>query len=223
MLMLVVTIIIAAVVSGFAGDLAGTQEKAPTAVIETHIRSDGGSVGSFYMQVKSVSEAIPTSDLKLTTSWSTTEKSASETIDGTTYSKGDTIKKTTSILPYSGTPNTNYTTSNGMGNDYTMHSPIGWGSGVSEVIPSGTMNYQESQYWGNYALTASTYTSHSLSAPGGAVINNATGTASEGIDSMDAILGKGWWNLRAGDIVNVQLIHTPSGSLIYNQKVVVEA
>lgn len=231
MLMLVVTIIIAAVVSGFAGDLAGTQEKAPTVVMNTHIRSDGSSAGAFFMQVKSVSEAIPTSDLKLTTSWSTTEKNDEETLQNyglnvagnTTYQKGDTIKKTTTILPYSGSPNTAYTTKKGTGTYYAMYSPIGFGSGVSEVLSGSTMGYKESQYWGKYALTTGTYISHTLSAPNGEVYPGSESPYTYGYDSMDAILGKGWWNLRPGDVVTVQLTHTPSGSLIYNEKVVVEA
>ena len=69
MLMLVVTIIIAAVVSAFAGGLATTTGKAPTLAMDTVIQNDGTALNSFYsFTVQSVSDPIPTSDLKITTS-----------------------------------------------------------------------------------------------------------------------------------------------------------
>jgi len=41
-------------------------------------------------------------------------------------------------------------------------------------------------------------------------------------DSMQGVLGCGWENLRAGDVVNVKIIHTPSGKTIFNKDVVVK-
>lgn len=41
-------------------------------------------------------------------------------------------------------------------------------------------------------------------------------------DSMQAVLGCGWENLRGGDVVNVKVIHTPSGKTIFNKDVVVK-
>jgi len=64
MLMLVVTIIIAAVVSGFAGGLTATQKATPSASIKTVIDADDLS---FSMKVLSVSEPIDTAELKLVT------------------------------------------------------------------------------------------------------------------------------------------------------------
>jgi len=41
-------------------------------------------------------------------------------------------------------------------------------------------------------------------------------------DPMTAVLGQGWEDLRAGDIVSVSVIHTPTGRTIWSQDVVVE-
>jgi len=70
MLMLVVTIIIAAVVSGFAGGLmgGGSNQKTPTLSMNVKIQNSTSST-SFSATVLSISEPIPTSKLKVSTSW----------------------------------------------------------------------------------------------------------------------------------------------------------
>ncbi|WP_248535609.1 type IV pilin N-terminal domain-containing protein [Methanoculleus sp. 7T] len=74
--MLVVTIIIAAVVSGFAGGLIGEgSQKAPSLTMDVAIANSGSYRGSeFSATVLGVSEPIPTKDLKILTSWETTVK-----------------------------------------------------------------------------------------------------------------------------------------------------
>jgi hypothetical protein len=39
---------------------------------------------------------------------------------------------------------------------------------------------------------------------------------------MQAILGTNWNVLRPGDIVNVRIMHVPSGTMLYNSPVTVE-
>jgi len=84
MLMLVVTIIIAAVVSGMAGGLASTTKTAPQLTMDVTIKDTGSADGSSYVlfDVKSVSEPIPTKNLKITTMWAL----SNGTIGGTTLS-----------------------------------------------------------------------------------------------------------------------------------------
>ncbi len=48
------------------------------------------------------------------------------------------------------------------------------------------------------------------------------GPGQGGVDAMMAILGTNWNVLRPGDIVNVRILHIPSGKLIYDGKVTVE-
>jgi len=75
MLMLVVTIIIAAVVSGFAGGLMGNTQKPPTASIDVKVVNTGSAATSgFYANVLGTSQPIPSRDLKIITSWQTVIK-----------------------------------------------------------------------------------------------------------------------------------------------------
>jgi len=218
MLMLVVTIIVAAVVSAFAGGLASGEQKAPQITAETTIKNTGYYYGSsFNMVVTSVSEPIPSKDIKIMTSWSA--------------SNG--VRNATTVLP--GTKNTNY-------GDTNLVAPWGYGAGITEF---GMFNTKEpEQDFGNYTLTAGTvmraYPSGSwgpYSVPsvyGGYgpgpdptyVYVNKTGTdgytIGEDCDGMQAILGYDWNNLRMGDVVNVKLVHTPTGKVIYDTDVTVE-
>jgi archaeal type IV pilus assembly protein PilA len=77
MLMLVVVIIIAAVVSGFSGGLIGqsSSQKAPTLNMDVKIINSGSYRSTeLSATVNGVSEPIPTKDLKIITSWTTTIK-----------------------------------------------------------------------------------------------------------------------------------------------------
>lgn len=213
MLMLVVTIIIAAVVSGFAGGLAGTQEKAPAASFECRISNSGAwGTSTFDLLCKSTDIPIPTKDLKLVTEW--------------TMENG-TVIRTVTTGP-STIPNTAY-------GSYSYHSPLGFGPGVGDTAFSG--GYKLDQYFGNYTLMAGT-SMHNVAAgwsssTGGYGISPDTryqysagtynlGPGQGGIDAMMAILGSNWYLLRGGDIVQVQLIHLPSQKVIYDEEVIVE-
>lgn len=86
MLMLVVTIIIAAVVSGFAGGLATGTTKAPQLSMDAKIVNSGYWQSSYFKaEVTGVEEPIDTADLKIVTSWT------KALINGTTISSGAEI------------------------------------------------------------------------------------------------------------------------------------
>ena len=76
MLMLTVTIILAAIISGMTGGIAQTQKKPPQLVFEASLVNNGTvSEGSFFdLQVISVSESIPTRELKMQTDWEDTKR-----------------------------------------------------------------------------------------------------------------------------------------------------
>ena len=68
MLMLVVTIIIAAVVSAFAGSTVSGTQKAPSASLEIHVKNGGSDSNSYFsMKVLGVSNPISTKNLELIT------------------------------------------------------------------------------------------------------------------------------------------------------------
>jgi FlaG/FlaF family flagellin (archaellin) len=223
MLMLVVTIIIAAVVSGFAGGLMGGSEKAPAASFKTVIKNGGGWGNSMFdIRVLATDQGIPTKDIKIVTSW--------KSKDG--YSNTTTITGPVSA----GAENT--WTDNGA---RRYHGPIGHGEGIPR--PDGTSEYTGApmagtywpgQHFGNYTLVAGT-SMHS--SPGGGMTTGTSGgygnptlyqygygtsfSATDN-DAMMAVLGWDWFHLRAGDVVNVKIIHLPSQKVIYDEGIVVE-
>jgi FlaG/FlaF family flagellin (archaellin) len=222
MLMLVVTIIIAAVVSGFAGELVGSTESAPSITMDVEIKNTGlVSTSAFKATVLSVSEPIPTSDLRLTTRWTASNKSNT-----------------------SADPITRVTVSDGSDNVFGWEAgwmlnvaaaPWGYGTGIEEVN-TGNPNKDDQQF-GNYALSSGTVMK-AYPAGGSGGWAGTAGDSGYGIstpyeytdwvyssgtlvDGMQAVLGKDWENLRTGDVVTVTLTHVPTGRNIYTKDVVV--
>jgi len=71
MLMLTVTLILAAIISGFTGGIAKTQAKPPQLLFEASMVHDSNDESNSFLDIRiiSVSEGIPTKDLKLQTEW----------------------------------------------------------------------------------------------------------------------------------------------------------
>jgi len=236
--MLVVTIIIAAVVSGFAGGLAGTNaKKTPTLSMDIKITNSGDWKGSgFAATVTGESEPISTKDLKVVTSWSTTSRS-----DGSTIKNGSTI--------VAGTGNVNYNPPNSDNGQILFSkaaiAPYGYGQGVSDLqnISSPFMQATAgTQSFGNYSLVVGTTMSATPAGYGSGSVINGNGVSDSGgygvvtkytytaaggytpltnVDPMEAILGKKWENLKTGDVVTVKLIHVPTGKPIFQKDVTV--
>ena len=194
MLMLVVTIIIAAVVSGFAGGLASGKEKAPQVSLETHIRLNGGMSGvDPSMIIKHLGgDPINTKNTKLVTSW------ANETGDYHVASTVAAVYNTTTATYDESSLNTN------SGGSAAFNEPY-------LVVPGIWPSSDNSIWFGNYIMRA------------GDVIkvdsNLATGEYGNTVDKpiiKDADL------LTGNEIVNVKLIDLISGSTIYDKNVVVE-
>jgi archaeal type IV pilus assembly protein PilA len=229
MLMLVVTIIIAAVVSGFAGGLIGSNnQKSPTLAMDVKIANSGSWIGSgFSAFVTGVSEPIQTKDLKLVTSWKTTNRETGAAIMGGNISKANVA---------------NFDCYIGMktSNRRQVPAPFGHGTGVAGIQDTTNMANYTQQHFGNYSLIVGTnmeampYGSTSGTAIGGAVGTSDSGgygvttpyTYTAGgsyttdmIDATTAILGRGWENLRTGDIVTVRVVYVPTGSTIFNKDI----
>lgn len=198
MLMIVVTVILAAAVSGYAGGLTGNMKKAPQLTMEVSITNDGYSKGSgVFFDILSVSEPIPTKDIKIITSWS-----------------NDTGINGATVTAFDGT---NYNTRISTSSYY--HAPLGFGEGVN----SPTQSYMGStrplaQQFGSYTLIPGTTMK---SSPTQAYSGGSYGTFT-GTDAMQAIFGKFWYELSPGDIVNVQIVHIPSSKVIFEKNVGVQ-
>jgi len=240
MLMLVVVIIIAAIVSGFSGGLiGGNTQKNPTLTMDVKIANSGSWTSSgFSATVTGVSEPIPSSDLKIITSWKTRMKNnggvandaLSQTANGTLFTGGNTTVGGIANV-YVIEPDTGDT-------DYSI-APYGFGiptvAGQAAVPQSLETPYKYTdQQFGNYTLTPGI----SLSARPYGSMGDGTGdayTSGYGIknsyayttdskqysDPMQAVLGYGWEELRAGDIVTVKVIHVPSGKTVFTKDVAV--
>ncbi len=214
MLMLIVTIIIAAVVSGFAGTLISGQDKAPTITADAKIVNAGYYYPSiFQIRITGVSDPVPTRDVKIVTTWTSSQ----------TGEKNQTV-----VMP--NVPNQHY-------GSYNYPAPLGSGPGVENFK---MVNERDpAQYFGNYTLVAGTsifaypagaWGPYSTAAYGGygpvtPTYNYTTGTGyiyGTDVDDVQAVLGYNWNATRPGDIVNVKLIHIPTGKTIFEKDVPVE-
>jgi len=241
MLMLVVTIIIAAVVSGFSGGLIGDGSKsAPSLTMDVRISNTGTWVGSgFSATVTGVSELIPTKDVEIATSWKTKMKNNLGTANEelSQYSNG-------TIIPGGNT------SVGGVVNVYEPRPPdpgrslsiAPYGFGFSTVGQAAVTGSSEKpctipeRQFGNYTLSPGV----SLSAKPYGSMQDGTGKGyTDGYgadygyaysnspvytgicDPMQAVLGYGWEQLRSGDIVTVKVIHVPSGRTIMTKDVAV--
>lgn len=222
MLMLVVTIIIAAVVSAFAGGLATQKEKAPQASLETHITwisaasSMTGTAGPQFTMKHMGGDPINTRYIKLVTSWAN--------------ATGEYNSQST-VAPVWGSSLETYTDAHSPGtSNYTLSSlntkELAW-DGVSMqyynapylVIPgsfptgTGFADNDTVQWFGNYVFKAGDIMKADLdnTVPGsGTVMNQATPIIKYGT------------LLTRNDIVNVKLIDLKSGTTIYDKDLSVE-
>ncbi|MDO9523035.1 MAG: type IV pilin N-terminal domain-containing protein [Methanocorpusculum sp.] len=220
MLMLVVTIIIAAVVATFAGGLMGSAEVTPTAVINTQIKSidsstgvSSGGWGLFSMEVISTTSPIYTKDLKLVTSYNVSSR------DDPTVMVGNitTVTGTGNNTNYTGYYKSNATT-------YVYNSPLGYGPGISGTAKTYGQ-YATTQWFGNYTLTAGTYMQNTGASSWDSSYPTTVAEFIEHenkVNALGAILGSNWVNLKPGDEVSVNLIYVPTGGVIYSGTVVVQ-
>jgi FlaG/FlaF family flagellin (archaellin) len=212
MLMLVVTIIIAAVVSAFAGSLSAPQQKAPQISAETTIANTGYYYGSqFTMVIHGVSDPIPSRDLRIVTSWKANNGVKNSTVvlpDSNNYHVGTGRYS----VPFATGPGIENYGINGARTPDVQFGNYSLSSGtVLRVFPAGLWGPTQTASQGGYGPDTATY----------AYVSGTGYSYGTDIDGMQAVLGIDWFNLREGDIVNVKMIHTPSGKVILDQDVAV--
>ncbi|WP_048150404.1 type IV pilin N-terminal domain-containing protein [Methanolacinia paynteri] len=196
MLMLVVTIILAAVVSAFAGGMGGDMEKAPQAVLDVEIKyaDMGMNVGidssnfGYITSFEQVSgEPIPTKDLEIITYY--------------TNISGDTYKHEQS--PSSDTY------------DIYTGSPLYEGYGITRVPYLNDLSVgwasNEKVWFGNFVLTT-----------GDIMTAGTTQATAELLGIGDGSGGIADPDFGVGSIVDVKIKHVPSGNFIYNKEVIVQ-
>ena len=183
MLMLVVTIIIAAVVSGFAGGLTGNTKVAPTASINVEFVQDDGGMGPAYVEDKIVFEhlsgdSIPTKDIEIITYYTLT--------NGT-------------VIKHAQTPASD-------GNDL-------YGYGTYTRVPF--INDMSLGYSGNNpAKDFGNYTWKT-----GDILSSGSDVGTSAILGFD--ITDSDYEFVSGKVVDVKILHTPSGKFIYDKEVIV--
>ena len=72
-------------------------------------------------------------------------------------------------------------------------------------------------------ITPYSYLNDTSKATGTTGIMNQVGSQSSTgkMDAMQAMLGHGWQNLRAGDIVQISVVYVPTGKVILSKNVAV--
>jgi len=183
MLMLVVTIIIAAVVSAFAGGLSSGTEKAPQASINVKFLEDDGGMGPAYVETKMVFEhlsgdSMPTKDLNIVTYY--------------THPNTTVIKHIQSV--------------SSVATDL-------YGSGKLTRVP--LLNDMALGYSGsNPAKDFGNFTWKT-----GDVLSSGSGAGTSAILGFD--ITDDDYKFVSGSVVDVKILHTPSGKYILDKEVVV--
>ena len=245
LLMLVVTIIIAAVVCAFAGVLARDQEPSPSVSMDVTIKNGGGWANSYFKaDVLSAREPIDTSKLKFITSWTTISITKTDyTTPGGTVEKrnaGDPISGGATVVNAGNESNVFGWVGGGFGNNTYYADGNGtapWGYGMGILEPNAGKPNAVTQQFGRYAITGGTIMkAYPAGQSGGFGYQSDTsgyGVATpyeytgwkyvkeSKVDGMQAVLGENWEHLRSGDQVRVKLVYIPTGAIIYDKHVVV--
>lgn len=205
MLMLVVTIIVAAVVSGFAAGLGDTAQKAPSATYQFDIDASGFSTKytGYPVELRVLAgDTIPSEDLQIITEYTVPEKFRGKDLaDG-----GKVIRHIMdgSIPPFKeGTTTANSAARVDTG--IAGYPFVPQTTGYTQTLFPPTNNFQNTQYFGicNFEINCI----YKFSEP----------TQFFGFDIYDPQYGFG-----EGSIVHITVVHKPSHSAIFDKDVVVK-
>jgi hypothetical protein len=220
MLMLVVTIIIAAVVSGFAGGLVGNTQAAPNAVFDVEIKALGNAGAmlpwgsGYYTPILTIEElsgeSIPTKDLSITMMYTNNSGALfSGTLNGEASVTGELGWASFGLNQACGVL---YINDQSRFTDSTVVDKGGasssWFGNTSAILMPGDILVTAAGFCGNYN-------------------DNSSAASPHGNPSMNYLLGCDVLDQRevggfgTGSIVTVKIVHTPSGKIVYNKDVIV--
>ena len=207
MLMLVVTIIIAATVSAFAGGLVGTADKAPQAAFEVKIslmHQDWGGIDRTMTISHLGGDPIDTARLKIITSW--TNKTAN--IDNYRETTPLPSSETPYVWTYKGIQHSvNLSVTNADVNGTTIyHEPY-------FVIPNLLPSEDGAIWFGNYIL----HSGEVMKVQGS--LDDASWYNANGYAEHSVI--KNSMQLTGRDVVNVKFVDIPTGQIIFNKDIYV--
>jgi len=240
MLMLVVTIILAAVVNSFAGGLAGTQKKAPQASFAVEIRSKETTGSAPELVIKHLGgDPVPTKNVKLITKWYNETTGKWEIAETTAPVFDASVSNCYIMDPDTGTCyawtnytnlNTNYTVryyyaagDTWYNTTFKYNSPYLVAPGDTPADGSGK---EEELWFGNYVMQKGDVIKAQYSLiPANATIKEDYGGGSYAIIEAGPDQRPPIWNatyLKPGDIVIVELIDLTTNNKIFSKEVVVQ-
>jgi len=193
MLMLSVTVIIAAIVSAAAGGLSGTEKQAPSAILKVHFYDNrsygGGTFSSDTMTIEQVSgNPLQTKDLSISTYFRNSSGMIKGSLMGEKYVEVGSQNCGVLFInnmdrfgdPRQSTDTTGYQS---------------WFGNSSAVLMAGDVLVTPAQYFGS-----------------------ADNRAINSILNIDTATDKDY---RAGAVINTKIVHIPSGQVIFDKDVVV--
>ncbi|MDO9325892.1 MAG: type IV pilin N-terminal domain-containing protein [Methanoregula sp.] len=203
MLMLSVTVIIAAIVSAAAGGLSGSEKKSPSAILEVHFY-DNRSYGSFSthaMTIEHISgNALQTKDLSLTTYY---RNESGQMIKGFLLGEkavqGDSAWSDFGTGTYSGALFINDQDRFGSPLRGSESGYKSWFGNASAVLMAGDVLVTPAQFCGQSAPHKNSGLNSILN-----------------FDTTDPANG-----YRTGAVITVKIVHIPSGQVIFDKDVVV--
>jgi archaeal type IV pilus assembly protein PilA len=222
MLMLAVTIMIAAIVSATAGNFSNTEKKAPSAILDVSIYAakDYGSFSTPTMIIRHVSgNVLQTKDLQIVTYY---------TVPGTGNISRGSLMGETAVQGESGWSDFSESDQcgalfindeNRFGSDTVQSSSSGhgnWFGNSSAVFKPGDILVTPAQYCGNSGDAKDSASSNLHRNPGmEKLFPNVIFIEGNGSN------GKPTGQFPAGNVVSVKIIHTPSGQIIFDKDVVI--
>jgi hypothetical protein len=251
LMIVVVVIIAAVVAGYAGGLAGNPTKKVPSIMLDVKVVNTGFwySESGFFATVSSISRPIPTKELKIVTSWSVVNKTTGELEPGgsTVVPSVTNINHNVCVggggsgggwilYPNDGKPST---------------APFGTGTGVRGLNEGNTVpGYYRSEQFGEYTLEPGTgmsatanhcqckcvlssvgYCPNNYGPPDDCGISTAAAYGGGGhqyiypdpsiIDPATAVLGQGWNDLRAGDTVNVKVIHLPTNAILFDKNILV--
>jgi len=232
MLMLVVTIVLAAVVSSYAGGLAGTQQKAPQASFDVEIRS-AETVGDVYPEfvMKHLGgDPVPTKDVKIVTKWyneSTGKWEVAETVavaynasGSVCYIYNETAGTCEATTNYTDV-NTHYSYDNawtGVNKTYRYNSL--WLAKPGDM-PADNSGDEEELWFGNYVMQKGDVIKVMYGLLPKGTYTDVWGSTITVYEDQEPPIANATY-LKPGNIVTVELIDLTTNAKIFSKDVVVQ-
>lgn len=206
MLMLVVTIVIAAFAATFAGGLFSSSEAAPVASINVKILYDSGHTGKdCVMYIENLGgDSIPTSDLRILTYYTSKTGTAAGTI------KGDRTAMNTKTVTVT---NSAGITGQKIVAPVLLNAAYGDAATDNTAINFGNYNFAPGTIMSTYSNEGTAYIlmGQTSSANQLKYLNKYSGS----------VKGDGMTDFGIGSSVHVEIIYMPSNSVLYSKDVIV--